>query len=100
MSESRKQEPSYKRHALLALSHALPAADHQRFTSLYEIVKQILTKVCLLMLHYDLVFLTELPYMVLIGTCKLYVLIGTCNLQDTGLELIAILWELLSKYVS
>ncbi|XP_032510836.2 proteasome adapter and scaffold protein ECM29 [Danaus plexippus] len=44
VSESRKQEPSYKRHALLALSHALPAADHQRFTSLYEIVKQILTK--------------------------------------------------------
>ena len=45
VAESRKQEAGYKRHALTALARALPDAACDRFHQLYEIVKQILSKV-------------------------------------------------------
>lgn len=42
--ESRKQEMTYKRHAITALGHAIHATHCDRFQQLYDIVKVILSK--------------------------------------------------------
>ncbi|CAH0699772.1 unnamed protein product [Spodoptera exigua] len=42
--ESRKQDMTYKRHAITALGHAIQATHCDRFQQLYDIVKVILSK--------------------------------------------------------
>ncbi|XP_053602483.1 proteasome adapter and scaffold protein ECM29 isoform X2 [Plodia interpunctella] len=44
ITESRKQELSYKRHAITSLGAALAATDFDRFNQVYDIVKVILSK--------------------------------------------------------
>lgn len=48
--ESRKEELVYKRHAIKALGDALAATGVDRFQQLYDIVKGVLAKVCLLII--------------------------------------------------